>query len=354
LAAVADSARDRAMRSVVNACYSAGGDLDTTRAKLLYALRNMMPFDAAFVASADPETLLFTGMFADDALAPSGTLFLDNEFAERADVNRFVDLAHARDPVASLDEVTKGDRLASGRWRDVIAPLGMGDELRAALRVDGTVWGFLCLHRSGPTGFDTREMNLMRQVAPHIGEAFRRAVVRTIATGAVTEQSQAVVLVADRIVLAVGGSVEDLDIEPIVVGAPLPPALASVVARLELLESSTDFAELPPACVRIVTKRGGLVAVHAARLRDASGDGPVALTLTPAVPTERASLFLAAYGLTPAQRRVASLVLQGRSTGQIVVELRISAHTVQDHLKAVFDKVGVRSRRELVIALMSR
>jgi DNA-binding CsgD family transcriptional regulator len=123
------------------------------------------------------------------------------------------------------------------------------------------------------------------------------------------------------------------------------------VRRLESIEGGNLAA--PPATIRMTTKRGDLVAVHAARLRDASGDGPVALTIAPAAPAERSSLFLAAHGLTPAQRRVANLVLQGRTTGQIVVDLRISAHTVQDHLKAVFDKVGVRSRRELVSALMS-
>ena len=52
------------------------------------------------------------------------------------------------------------------------------------------------------------------------------------------------------------------------------------------------------------------------------------------------------------QRRVAQLVLQRKTTTQVVVELRISAHTVQDHLEAVFDKVGVRSRRELVGTLL--
>jgi DNA-binding CsgD family transcriptional regulator len=58
--------------------------------------------------------------------------------------------------------------------------------------------------------------------------------------------------------------------------------------------------------------------------------------------------------LTPAQCRVAELVLRGRSTQQIVNELHISANTVQEHLRAVFDKFGIGSRRELVAALNAR
>ena len=63
-------------------------------------------------------------------------------------------------------------------------------------------------------------------------------------------------------------------------------------------------------------------------------------------------MYLDALGLTPAQTRVASLVLRGRSTREIVNELRISSHTVQEHLRAVFDKLGVASRRELVATLL--
>jgi DNA-binding CsgD family transcriptional regulator len=326
---------------VVRACYEAGGDLAELRRRLLEAVNKVVPFDAAFFSTVDPDTFLFTTVYADEALVESAPLFMDSEFGAEPDFNRFADLARSAQPAASLDSLTGGDRAASARWRDVIDPLGMGDEARVALRVDGTTWGFLCLHRSGPTGFSASELATLSRVAPHAGEAIRR-----IVSGAVgTEAGDAVVLVVGGSIVAVGGATS------LAPGDELPVALTSVVRRLEAIEAGVEL-DLP-AAVRVTTESGALVSVHAARMRDgSSGPGPVAITIAPATPDDRSSLLLAAHGLTPAQRRVAALVLQGRTTAQIVIDLRITANTVQDHLKVIFDKFGVRSRRDLVAALM--
>ena len=79
-----------------------------------------------------------------------------------------------------------------------------------------------------------------------------------------------------------------------------------------------------------------------------AGQGPIAVVVELAPAQATAPLLLSAYGLTAREADVARLVLRGLSTTAIADSLHISANTVQDHLKAVFDKTGVHSRRDLV------
>lgn len=56
-------------------------------------------------------------------------------------------------------------------------------------------------------------------------------------------------------------------------------------------------------------------------------------------------------GLTPAQTRVAELVLAGSSNAEIARELHMSLRTVESHLTRVYQEHGVKSRTQLVAAM---
>ena len=52
-------------------------------------------------------------------------------------------------------------------------------------------------------------------------------------------------------------------------------------------------------------------------------------------------------GLTPAERRVAALVAEGRTNREVAAALFVTERTVAGHLSHVYAKLGVRSRTEL-------
>jgi DNA-binding NarL/FixJ family response regulator len=78
------------------------------------------------------------------------------------------------------------------------------------------------------------------------------------------------------------------------------------------------------------------------------GEGMIAVTLRGAGPGETFDLLCRAYELTRRERDIVAALTAGLDTRAITERLFISRHTVQDHLKSVFEKVGVHSRRELL------
>ena len=58
-----------------------------------------------------------------------------------------------------------------------------------------------------------------------------------------------------------------------------------------------------------------------------------------------------AEGLTPAERRVAVLVAEGRTNREVAAALFLGERTVETHLSHVYAKLGIRSRTELARVL---
>ena len=132
---------------------------------------------------------------------------------------------------------------------------------------------------------------------------------------------------------------------------PLPASVYALAARLAAVERDGPAAH-PPPWVRARTTDGTWLTLRASPLSGPDGRGKLAITLERARETEIAPLVLWARGLTRRERELIAPVLSGAPTRAIAHELGISANTVQDHLKAIFVKTGLRSRRELVARLL--
>jgi len=79
-----------------------------------------------------------------------------------------------------------------------------------------------------------------------------------------------------------------------------------------------------------------------------------AITLDAAPADDLAPLLMRAWGFTRRERDVARLVIDGLSTEDIATTLFISAHTVRDHVRTMFGKVGVSRRQDLAATLTGR
>jgi DNA-binding CsgD family transcriptional regulator len=298
----------------------------------------------------DPASLLVTSHYDLGLIPELPPDWLAHEYYQD-DVNKLTDVARSQRGISTLHEATGGDPTSSPRWQQNIA-LGGDQEMIAALRTRaGAVWGALGLYRGpGQPLFDNQELAFVQAVAPYLAEGARRALLVGEATDPDAPDAPGlVVLAADWSVESTTPGVERW-LQELPGGdwaaGKLPPSVLAVAGRaLRTAEHPDQPGEV--AVSRVLSRSGTWVVLHGAALVS-GGARRVAVIVEPAHPARIAPLLMSVYGLTEREQEVTRLVLQGNSTVQIAERLVVSAHTVQQHLKAVFDKTGVRSRRDLV------
>ena len=348
-----DRATERTRREIIRLSH-AGLDSKMFRVEAVRRLRKAIPVDVSFFATADPATLLITSAVADEVLARATGEFLENEFL-RDDSVKFATLTRSPSPVGSLEVATKGELSRSARYQEILAPMDLGDELRAALMVGSKCWGFMCLHRelSSPN-FSPAEAAFLAKLTPHLAEGLRTALLigDAIGTPSPPDRPGLLLLADDLSLVAITPPAEAWLAEVAQCDWPssleLPDAVYAVATRLLALERG---GHAPPDLMprlRLRTDSGRWLVLHASRLRTEESEGRIAVIFEEARPAEIAPLIADAYGLTKREGEITGLVLRGLSTAEVARELHITPNTVRDHFKSIFDKVGVRSRRELV------
>jgi DNA-binding CsgD family transcriptional regulator len=232
--------------------------------------------------------------------------------------------------------------------------------LRAAVVDEYGCWGDLHVWRSSDDrAFDAEDAQLLRDSSTLLARALRRGTVAPVEVQRTAPADTGVLLLdANLRQWGATGSARAwfAALNPADMPYPegVPNVVWSAVGRLLANEGADGHgADGPtsPVRVRVRAGDGSWAMVEAARLDTGNG---IAVSLRPALPDEVLGLVSRAYGLSARERELVGLLLQGRATREVAKQLAISEYTVQDHLKSVFEKVGVRSRHELITDLFAQ
>jgi DNA-binding CsgD family transcriptional regulator len=324
----------------------------TLRFRIVELLRQVVGFDRWCWPVCDPGSGLGTTAVGEHNYWPllQRLLLLDQRL-DAPDALPILAAARAR-----------GEHDVGLRFLDVLGPTGIGDELRVPLRDKHGLWGCLDLMRSSDDPpFTAEDCHLLDALVPALAAVTRRSTAMG-ASGTGAPPPPAGVLVLDA----------DLDVRASTAGARawlaqlVPPSLPfaelaasgvvfNVASRVLARAAAPNTTSAPdanlPARARVRASTGAWAIVEADALDPL--DKTVAVTIRSAAASEILDLRLLAHDLSARERELVSLLLGGNDTRSLSERMFLSPHTVQDHLKSIFEKTGVRTRKELVATLAS-
>jgi DNA-binding CsgD family transcriptional regulator len=346
---------ERLQAAVIDAC-RADVDSGELLAELSRRMQQVVPFDSCLWFGADPDTLLASWPTrVENIEAGHCATYWGREFTVE-DAILYRDLARSPQAAATLHCVTGGHPARSARWREFLAPQGYDDELRAAARAGSATWGFISLIRAkGRPSFSPQDTALVASVSHAVGEALRSRWLREMSPGPAPVAPG--LLMVDRT-----GAVVSLNDEAQAWLEHLPDATSpdglthstgvwNVVAKAW---ATANGNEPGTARVRLRSRSGQWLILHASTLKGASATAELtAVMIEPAQAGEIAPIIVRAYALTPRELDITQALARGLTTSEIAATLFLSAHTVRDHIKSIFEKVSVNSRGELVAQLFA-
>lgn len=318
----------------------ASATLDPTEffSEIAARLHRVVPYDASGWMTLDPDTLLPSGALETEKPADLVRTLWRNEL-QVSDAHKLTILAARPTPVAALSQLSPAVAAESERLQVILGPRGIGDEMRVMLRAGGATWGHFALYRElGSRAFGRGELELVADVAVQVGEGLRRSLARRPAAEAEA------VLAPGVVAFDSAGSMTSATSEASRLMALMPGDATTMLYAVAAKASQSDGAQ-----ARIRLLDGQWLLAHGGRMHGAPADSAhVTVTLTPAPRADVTSILLRLHGLSAREREVAELLMTGAATEAIAGRLHISPHTLRDHVKSIFTKLGARSRAELM------
>lgn len=317
---------------------------------ILRALGKQVHFDLAALLQTDPATMLPAGGtvvgFSPSDCAP----FWDNEYLD-PDVNKFADLAHRDDPIATLVG-TLGEALhRSTRYVKMLSRAKTSDEMRIAFVSGRTCLGVAALIRCDRAAYAPNDVTRVRSILPSAVAELQRSQSNVSARAGLDQATESrlpatFLLDADGEVSTLtagsGALIDDLRVNK----TGDHPGLLWVAA--ERLRSDPSAADIT---TRLYGRSGSIYRLYVSRA--AAPADAVVVTVEAAGAGDLAAIVLESYALTSRETEITLSLCRGLSAKQIAAELFLSTHTVRDYMKVIYEKAGVNSRGELMAQLFT-
>jgi DNA-binding CsgD family transcriptional regulator len=315
---------------------------------VLAILGRVLDVSAACFQTSDPLTGI--PVSHGEVGAPPGSLgeSLHFEF-DRDDVSRYSEVQARRTPLAVLSVETGGRPSESPRFREMIEPEGGGDELRVAFADVLGVWGTMVIFSAPGHRYGEADAALVGQIVAPVARALRLGHRSDPTPVEPIDWSSPGVIVVDgqeRIEMADERALARMRMLGAEVGGSLPGAFGVVCAWARLRDPER------PARARTRGAQGPWLTIDVSPIDDAPR-GRLAVVIQAATGPDVLDAAMRSHALSAREREVAGLLIAGHGNKEIAAALCVSPHTVNDHLKAIFEKTGAHTRGEVATRIMS-
>lgn len=262
-------------------------------------------------------------------------------------------------------------------YTDYLRPLGLYHALASVPSADGDTSLILSTFRSKSRGAFERDMLALQQyLTPHLGKAARihdrlvsaelersamQDALEQLPTGVVLLDDRLRVLFASRVARRLAAARDGFELTR---EGPIAASKADTAKLRRLIASAmTAFCQV------------GSLGGGSMKLRRPSGNRALEVLITPlsgaanvAVPPRTTAILFISdpenrvatdltmlgnlYGLTPAEARFASAMLQGRTVAEIADSSRITMNTARWTVKQILSKTGTRSQSQAVALML--